>query len=80
MLQSVIRTESDSLFTIHPLKLRAAPSRVVIRPFHLGWQASNSTSSRAEKLVLDVLALGEDEVRDEYNGILSDFSGAALAD
>ncbi len=74
MLQSVIRTGSDSLFTIHPLKLRAAPSRVVIRPFHLGWQADNKPSPRAEKLVADVLSLSEDAVFDEYSAIISDFS------
>ena len=37
-------------------RLHADPSRVVLRPFHLGWQAKNATSERARKLVEDVAA------------------------
>ena len=37
----------ESLLTIHPRKLTATASRVVIRPFHLGWQSAASGSSRA---------------------------------
>ncbi|MCK9543954.1 MAG: glycoside hydrolase family 130 protein [Novosphingobium sp.] len=65
---------SDGPLTIHPLKLRADPARVVIRPFHLGWQAPNASSSRAGRLVADVLSLSEREVEEEYAAILSDFS------
>jgi predicted GH43/DUF377 family glycosyl hydrolase len=65
---------SDSLLTLHSRKLVATPSRVVIRPFHLGWQASGHSSSRAGRLVSDILALTEEEVQTEYNAILSDFS------
>jgi predicted GH43/DUF377 family glycosyl hydrolase len=74
MLQGVIRKESDSLLTVHPLKLRAAPSQVVIRPFHLGWQATNSSNSRSNRLVADVLSLDDAQVEEEYFAILSDFS------
>jgi predicted GH43/DUF377 family glycosyl hydrolase len=63
-----------SLLTIHERKLLSAPSRVVIRPFHLGWQATAHSSSRAGKLVADILALPDDVVHAEYEAILSDFS------
>ncbi len=62
------------LLTLHDRKLMAAPNRVVIRPFHLGWQASGHASSRAGKLVTDILALSEATVHAEYRAILSDFS------
>ncbi|HEX8057248.1 MAG TPA: glycosidase, partial [Novosphingobium sp.] len=65
---------SGSLLTFHERKLLAAPSRVVIRPFHLGWQASGHSSSRAGKLVTDILALPDEVVHSEYRAILSDFS------
>jgi predicted GH43/DUF377 family glycosyl hydrolase len=65
---------TEGPIVLHPLKLRADPSRVVIRPFHLGWQSTSSSSSRAGRLVADVLALSEEDVEREYAGILSDFS------
>jgi predicted GH43/DUF377 family glycosyl hydrolase len=64
----------DGLLTLHDRKLIATPSRVVIRPFHLGWQGSAQGSSRAGKLVADVLGLSEEEVHAEYRAILDDFS------
>lgn len=67
-------TYPDSPLQLHELKLGASPSRVVIRPFHLGWQATSASSSRAGKLVSDILALDEVTVREEYRAILSDFS------
>ena len=74
MLQGTIRNDSESLLTIHSLKLRAAPSRVVIRPFHLGWQATSSSNSRAERLVADILAMSEETVVEQCAAIMSDFS------
>ena len=65
---------SHSVLTLHERKLLATPSRVVIRPFHLGWQASGHSSSRAGKLVADILSLSDEEVHAEYHAILSDFS------
>jgi predicted GH43/DUF377 family glycosyl hydrolase len=59
---------------LHEQKLVAEPSRVVIRPFHMGWQASGHSSSRAGKLVSDILALSDEAVHEEYRAILSDFS------
>ena len=72
--ESQIVSGGDGLLTLHSRKLVATPSRVVIRPFHLGWQASGHSSSRAGKLVADILALSDAEVHEEYSAILSDFS------
>ena len=37
---------------IHPLRLKADPARVVIRPFHIAWQGSSNdpggTSNRTD--------------------------------
>jgi predicted GH43/DUF377 family glycosyl hydrolase len=46
---------------------------VVLRPFHLGWQASHAQSNRALRLVDDVAALSENRVRKEYRKVLTDF-------
>ena len=35
----------------HELRLKADPSRVVVRAFHIGWQANGKASSRTERLV-----------------------------
>lgn len=64
----------SGLLNLHERKLVATPSRVVIRPFHLGWQASGHSSSRAGRLVSDILSLSDEEVHAEYRAILSDFS------
>jgi predicted GH43/DUF377 family glycosyl hydrolase len=54
-------------------RLHADPSRVVLRPFHLGWQAANAESGRAMKLVDDIAGLPEARVRSEYAKVLADF-------
>ncbi len=54
-------------------RLHADPSRVVLRPFHLGWQAKNAPGGRAQRLVHDVAALSEAEVRAEYARVRQDF-------
>ena len=43
----------------HALRLKADPARVVVRPFHLAWQAQGAHEGRAQQLVEDVLALSE---------------------
>ena len=55
-------------------RLHADPTRVVLRPFHLGWQATSAAGSRARKLVEDVAALSDDAVAEEYAKVLHDFS------
>ena len=54
-------------------RLHADPSRVVLRPFHLGWQANNAAPVRAERLVEDIAGLTEKAVHREYNRVLKDF-------
>jgi len=54
-------------------RLHADPSRVVLRPFHLGWQAKNAPGDRALKLVHDVAALSEAQVEAEYARVRGDF-------
>ncbi|WP_395330522.1 glycoside hydrolase family 130 protein [Novosphingobium sp. BL-8H] len=54
-------------------RLHADPARVVLRPFHLGWQAKNAPSGRAMKLVEHVAALTEERAAAEYERVLRDF-------
>jgi predicted GH43/DUF377 family glycosyl hydrolase len=57
----------------HPLRLRADPSRVVVRPFHIGWQRNGSGPSRTERLVGEVLSLSPGEAIDQLSTVLKDF-------
>lgn len=59
----------------HDLRLKADPSRVVVRPFHLAWQASGPDLERVQKLTQDILALDPRTVRAELGVVLSDFDG-----
>jgi predicted GH43/DUF377 family glycosyl hydrolase len=54
-------------------RLHADPSRVVLRPFHLGWQAANAPGGRARRLVEDVASLSEKQVQAEYARVRRDF-------
>ena len=44
---------------IHPLRLKADPARVVIRPFHNALQGNKAEPGRAHRLVDAVLALDD---------------------
>jgi predicted GH43/DUF377 family glycosyl hydrolase len=55
-------------------KLNADPSRVVLRPFHLAWQASVSEPSRAAQLVDDILHLSKEQAEIEMDVVWQDFS------
>jgi predicted GH43/DUF377 family glycosyl hydrolase len=57
----------------HSLRLYSDPSRVVVRPFHIGWVANGSGPSRTERLVEAVLALSTNETRIELEAVLKDF-------
>lgn len=70
---SGVREPSASLLRIFDTRLHADPSRVVLRPFHLGWQSSNAASDRAVRLVADVAALSEEQADAEYARVLHDF-------
>ncbi|MFC3173085.1 glycoside hydrolase family 130 protein [Novosphingobium bradum] len=54
-------------------RLHADPSRVVLRPFHLGWQSTTAQGGRALRLVEDVAALSERAASAEYRRVLADF-------
>jgi predicted GH43/DUF377 family glycosyl hydrolase len=60
------------LFT-HSLRLKADPSRVVVRPFHIGWQANGKAGSRTERLVREVLEMSPGEARTQLEIVLKDF-------
>ena len=57
----------------HELRLHADPARVVVRPFHLAWQASGPDLERVQKLARDILALDPRTVRAELSVVLRDF-------
>jgi predicted GH43/DUF377 family glycosyl hydrolase len=57
----------------HALRLRADPSRVVVRPFHIGWQANGKAGSRTERLVNEVLEMSPGEARAQLELVLKDF-------
>lgn len=61
-------------FHIFDTRLHADPSRVVLRPFHLGWQARGAGSERALKLVEDVVMLGAEAAAQEYARVRQDFA------
>lgn len=54
-------------------RLTADPTRVVVRPFHLAWQASGVQPSRAKQLVRDILAMPEAQVEQNLAMVLRDF-------
>jgi predicted GH43/DUF377 family glycosyl hydrolase len=58
----------------HSLRLRADPSRVVVRPFHVAWASTNGGApSRTERIVSEVLALSPGEARAQLELVLKDF-------
>ena len=60
------------LFT-HSLRLKADPSRVVVRPFHIGWTANGKGPSRTERLVKEVLDMSPGDARQQLEIVLKDF-------
>ena len=58
----------------HELRLHADPSRVVVRPFHLAWQASGPDIERVRKLVADIIGFDPRTVRAELGVVLNDFA------
>ena len=57
----------------HSLRLKADPSRVVVRPFHIGWQANGKAGSRTERLVKEVLEMSPGDARSQLEIVLKDF-------
>jgi len=58
---------------LHPLRLRADPSKVVVRPFHLAWQSSKSDPGRARRLVDQVLTLSDQEIGRQLQHVMQNF-------
>ncbi|MBK5264030.1 MAG: glycoside hydrolase family 130 protein [Alphaproteobacteria bacterium] len=54
-------------------RLYADPSRVVVRPFHLAWQAQGPNPSRSQRLVHEVLKMDERTARAQLAAVLKDF-------
>ena len=54
-------------------RLTADPSRVVVRPFHLSWQAAGAASSRGGRLVSDILGMDEAAVAQALAIVFHDF-------
>lgn len=54
-------------------RLTADATRVVVRPFHLSWQASGLASSRGAKLVSDILAMDDVAVDLALKDVFHDF-------
>ncbi len=57
----------------HPLRLRADPSRVVVRPFHLPPKSADGLQSRSERIVEHVLSLDPPSVAAELSLVFKDF-------
>lgn len=58
---------------LHPLRLKADPARVVVRPFHLAWQGNQSDPGRARRLVDSVLTLDDREIGRQLRTVMQDF-------
>jgi predicted GH43/DUF377 family glycosyl hydrolase len=58
---------------LHPLRLKADPSRVVVRPFHLAWQGGGSDPGRARRLVDQVLTLDDREIGRQLKSVMANF-------
>jgi len=57
---------------LHPLRLKADPARVVVRPFHLAWQGQTD-HGRAQRLVDAVLKLDDRELGRQLKAVMHDF-------
>ncbi|RIA37538.1 uncharacterized protein DUF377 [Hephaestia caeni] len=57
----------------HALRLHADPSRVVVRPFHIGWGANGAASARVERMVSAVLTMRPEDARAQLEAVLKDF-------
>ncbi|WP_423141450.1 glycoside hydrolase family 130 protein [Parablastomonas sp. CN1-191] len=68
------QSQPDSPLQILDTRLHADPSRVVLRPFHLGWQSSSAPGGRAMKLVEDIAALSDKAANAEWRRVVQDFS------
>lgn len=70
---SGVRQQAVNPLRIFDTRLHADPSRVVLRPFNLGWQSSSAASDRATRLVADIADLSEEQADGEYARVFADF-------
>lgn len=71
---NLLTTSRQGPLRILDTRLHADPSRVVLRPFHLGWQSTSAPGERALRLVEDVAALPAARADEEYARVVRDFS------
>ena len=57
----------------HPMRLQADATRVVVRPFHIGWQRNGGKRSRTERLVQEVLEMAPSVAHRQLTLVLRDF-------
>src|SRR3546814_15519056 len=57
-------------FHNHRLRLSADPSRVVVRPFHIAWQAQEIAASRPALLVNAVLRMEDHTASEQHDAPL----------
>ena len=57
----------------HRLRLHADPSRVVVRPFHIPLDPNGNVPRRSQRMVREVLDMGDDEAREQLEEVLKDF-------
>lgn len=56
-----------------PLRLYADATRVVVRPFHLGWQSTKGGPSRSQRIATEVIGFSEEVVTEQLAHVLRDF-------
>lgn len=56
-----------------PLRLYADATRVVVRPFHLGWQSTKGGPSRSQRIATEVIGFSEAVVTEQLAHVLRDF-------
>jgi predicted GH43/DUF377 family glycosyl hydrolase len=54
-------------------RLTADPARVVVRPFHLSWQAADPAANRSARLVDDIMGMSQAEVEQAVEAVFHDF-------
>ena len=57
------------------LRLRADPTRVVLRPFDVGWRGERPGEGRAERLIARIAALDPDFAQERLARIMGEFHG-----
>ncbi|MFT3976238.1 MAG: glycoside hydrolase family 130 protein [Sphingomonas bacterium] len=62
-----------AIFQRLAVRLTADPTRVVVRPFHLSWQAGEGKPTRARQLVDDICEMPEVMVEESLANVLADF-------